>query len=345
MTPREFLDELTYPVSSGNALVALITFVLLISLASAAGMLGIWLAIAVIPAYLRYLTMIAEARARDRDASPPGIEYFTLVGNAWTLFPVIPVVLLGALVVETMQTFGAAAALVVALLGAPILPAIIGVLVITHSPLQSVDPRAIVRFVRGSGASYAYAPLAAVLVVAVPMLLDFLPAWAQSLLEVYLLAAFFAVVGAVTRASGLIDDIDLPDSAEPDPDEALAAEAADRVRVLNHAYGFVSRGNRDGGLEHVYGSLRDDPDPDEAWRWFFEQMLRWEDPYPGLLLAQQYLGRLLEAGDQVGAVKLMLRCRLMDETFRPLGADLPKAIAAAEACGNAELAVALSRKR
>ena len=74
-------------------------------------------------------------------------------------------------------------------------------------------------------------------------------------------------------------------------------------------------------------------------------MLRWEDPYPGLLLAQQYLGRLLEAGDQVGAVKLMLRCRLMDETFRPLGADLPKAIAAAEACGNAELAVALSRKR
>jgi len=81
MTPREFLGELTYPVRSGAALVAMITFILLMSLARAAGMLGIWLAIATIPAFLRYLTMIAEARAQGRDAAPPGIEYFSLVGN------------------------------------------------------------------------------------------------------------------------------------------------------------------------------------------------------------------------------------------------------------------------
>lgn len=345
MSPRDFLRELAYPASSSGTLIALITFLLLISLASAAGMLGIWLAIVVIPAYLRYLTMIAEARARERDASPPGIEYFTLVGNAWTLFPVIPVVLLGVLVVETMQALGAAAALVVALLGVPVLPAIIGVLVITHSPPQSVDPRAIVRFIRGCGPSYAYAPLAAVLVVAVPLMLDVLPSWAQSLLEVYLLAAFFAVVGAVTRSAGLNDDVDLPDGTEPDPDEALAEETADRTRVLNHAYGFVSRGNRDGGLEHVYASLRNDPDPDEAWRWYLEQMLRWEDTYPGLLLAQQYVGRLLEHGDQLAAVKLMLRCSLVDVSFRPLTVDLPRAIAAAEACDNRELVETLSRRR
>jgi hypothetical protein len=63
------------------------------------------------------------------------------------------------------------------------------------------------------------------------------------------------------------------------------------------------------------------------------------------LFAQQYLGRLLEAGDQVAAVKLMLRCRLVDEAFRPLSADLPRAIAAAEARNNRELAEALSRRR
>ena len=345
MTPRDFLDELIYPVRSGSTLIALITFVLLISLARAAGMLGIWLAIAVVPAYLRYFTMIAESRATERDASPPGIEYFTIVGNVWTLFPVVPAVLLGALVVEATQAFGAAGALVVALLGAPLMPAIIGVLIITHSPLQSIDPRAIARFIRGCGVSYAYAPVAVVLVVAVPMLLDFLPEWAEAALEVYLMAAFFAVVGAVTRGSGLIDAIDLPDAAEPDPDKAFAAEVADRRRVLNHAYGLVSRGNRDGGLEHIYASLREDPDPHAAWRWYLEQMLCWEDSCPGLLLAQQHLGHLFEAGDLVGAVKLMLRCRLIDPTFRPLSADLPRAIAAAEACGNAELAAELSRKR
>ncbi len=345
MSPREFLRELAYPAGSSSTLITLATFVLLILLAVKAGILGLWLAIVVVPAYLRYLTMIAEARARDRDASPPGIEFFTLVGNAWTLFPVIPVVLLGFLAVEAMQAFGAAAALVIALLGGVVLPAIIGVLVITHSPLQSVDPRAIGRFIRNCGASYAYALLAAVLVVAVPMMLDFLPAWVRSLIEVYLLAAFFAVIGAVTRGAGGMDDVELPDGVLPDPDETLAAEVADRTRVLNHAYGFLSRGNREGGLEHIYASLRDDPDPDEAWRWYLEQMLRWEDVYPGLLLAQQYLGRLLANGEQVAAVKLMLRCGLIDEAFRPLGADLPRAIAAAQACNNRELAETLSRRQ
>jgi hypothetical protein len=344
MSPRDFVRELAYPASSTSALITLATFVLLILLALTAGILGIWLAIVVVPAYLRYLTMIAEARATDQDASPPGIEYFTLVGNAWTLFPVIPVVLLAMLVVEAMQGLGAAAALFVALFGAAILPAMIGVLVITHSPLQSIDPRVIFSFIRGCGPSYAYAPLAAILVVAVPMMLDFLPVWAQSLLEVYLFAAFFAVVGAVTRSAGLINEVDLDERAVPEPDETLAAEEADRRRILNHAYGFVSRGNRDSGLEHIYASLRDDPDPDAAWRWYQDQMLGWEDTYPALLLAQQYLGRLLDMGDQVGAVKLMLRCRLVDEAFRPLSADVPLAIAAAEACNNQELLETLSRR-
>jgi hypothetical protein len=344
MSPRDFLRELAYPAGSATMLITLATFVLMILLALQAGILGIWLAIIVVPAYLRYLTMIAEARARGYEASPPGIEYFTLVGNAWTLFPVIPVVLLALLVVETTQSLGNAAALVMALLGGIVLPAVIGVLVITHSPLQSIDPRAIGRFIRGCGASYAYAPLAALLVVAVPMMLEFLPVWLRSVLEVYLLAAFFGVVGAVTRGAGLMDDVELPEGTEPGPDERLAAQVSDRRRVLNHAYGLSSRGNRDGGLEHVYAYLRRDPDPDAAWRWYLEQMLRWEDPYPGLLLAQQYLGRLLGNGDQVGAVKLMLRCRQIDTSFRPLGADLPHAAAAAKACNNPELLDALSRR-
>jgi hypothetical protein len=81
-----------------------------------------------------------------------------------------------------------------------------------------------------------------------------------------------------------------------------------------------------------------------AWRWYQEQMLRWEDPYPGLLLAQQYVGRLLDNGDQVGAVKLMLRCQHIDTRFRPLPADIPRAVTAARDCNNAELVDALSRR-
>ena len=345
MTPREFLDELAYPVRSGNALFALITFVILISLARVAGMLGIWLAVVTVIAFLRYLTMIAEARAQGRDASPPGIEYFTLVGNLWTLFPVIPVFIVARLVGATGNAYGDVAATVLAAGFGLLFPALIAVLVITHSPLQSIDPRALYRFVRRCGSSYWYAPAAAMAVVLLPTMLGFLPGMALNLIEVYLIIVLFAVAGAVTRGTNLFTDVDLPEAAEADEEKLRRGLERKRAQVLDHAYGFVSRGNRDGGLEHIYRWLARDPEPGDAWPWYFEQMLRWEDPYPGLLLAQQYLGRLLEAGDRVGAVKLMLRCRLADKAFRPLSADLPQAIAAAEACGNSELAGALSRKR
>ena len=345
MTPREFVDELTWPARSGSTLIALITFVLLFSLVRAAGMLGIWLAVATVPAFLRYLTMIAEARAQGRDAAPPGIEYFTIVGNVWTLFPVIPVFIVASLVGETRDAFGDVAAGVLATGFALLFPALIAVLVITHAPLQSIDPRALLRFIRRCGSSYWYAPAAALLSVFLPALLAFLPATLLNAVEVYSLIVLFAVTGAVTRGTNLFTEVDLPEAAEVDEEKWHRGLARKRTQVLDHAYGLASRGNREGGLEHIYQWLARDPEPDEAWQWCFEQMLTWQDSYPGLLLAQQYIGRRLEAGDQVGAVKLMLRCRLIDATFRPLSADLPRAIAAAEACGSAELAAELSRRR
>ena len=70
MTPREFLAELAYPARSGSTLVALLTFMLLVSLAEWAGMFGLWLMAVTVPAFLRYLTMIAEARAQGRRQQP-----------------------------------------------------------------------------------------------------------------------------------------------------------------------------------------------------------------------------------------------------------------------------------
>lgn len=343
MSLRDYLRELAYPASSSATLIALVTFVMLTGLVIFAGLFGIWLAVVTVPAYLRYLTMIAEARAKGIEAAPPGIEYFTLVGNAWTLFPVVPVLVMAFLIRETGEAFGDLPATFVALGFAALLPAIVGVLVITHSMLQSIDPRAIDRFIRGCGAAYWFAPATAVLVVLVPWLFGFLPIWVQLIMVMYLIAALFAVIGAVTRQPNLYDEIDMPDATEPDVEKVLAGLSRNRIKVVNHAYGFASRGNRDGGLEHIYDWLVKDPDPDAAWPWFLEQLLRWEDTYPALLLAQQYLGRLLQHNDKVGAVKLMLRCRLVNAEFRPLTADLPAAMVAAEACKNNELLQALSR--
>ena len=341
MSLREFLRELVFPATSTTTVLALFTFVVLIRLAMAAGLFGLWLLIATLPALLRYLTMIAEARAAGIDTPPPGIEFFTLVGNLWALFPVIPAVALAYALRVIEQFVGAIPALAVALGAAAIVPAMIGLLVLTHSPLTAVDPRAIGRFMIRCGGNYWYAPATAVLVVA-PVMPKSMPAFATIALEIYLAAALFAVIGGVTRHSALTDEVELPDAAEPGQEKVREADIRERSRVLNHAYGFASRGNRDGALAHIYDWLSQDPEPDAAWPWFLERMLRWDDVYPGLLYAQQYLGRLLALGNQVAAVKLMLRCRMLNEGFRPLGPDLPAAMDAARACGNDELLAALS---
>ena len=341
MSLRDYLRELAHPATSASTLIALAMFVLLVRLALAAGLFGIWLAVIVVPAFFRYLTMIAEARARGKETETPGIEFFTLGGGLWTLFPVIPVLVMAYLVSKTGETLGALPATFVALGFTALFPAMVGVLVITHSPLQSVDPRAIDRFIRGCGVAYWYAPVTAVCVVLAPTLLGFTPVWVQIVVEVYFVAAFFAVIGAVTRQSQLFDNVEIPDAIEPEAEKVLVGLHRERIKVVNHAYGFASRDNRDGALEHIYDWLVKDPDPDTAWPWFLDQMLRWENTWPALLLAQQYVGRLLEHNDKVGAVKLMLRCRLVNPDFRPLTADLPAAIAAAEACRNMELAQAL----
>lgn len=126
--------------------------------------------------------------------------------------------------------------------------------------------------------------------------------------------------------------------------EKVAVDAAllqARARVLNHAYGFISRDNRAGGFRHIEDWLHQDPAPQHAWEWFFQQLLGWEVKEPALEFAQIYLTRLLQDGDYAAAVKVMLRCRLEHETFLPLPQDRELARAAAEHCGNDELTRAL----
>ena len=61
MSPREVLAELSYPVRSLTPVLALLVFGLLITLASHAGLLGLWLLIVVVPAMFRFLVMLAES--------------------------------------------------------------------------------------------------------------------------------------------------------------------------------------------------------------------------------------------------------------------------------------------
>jgi len=70
-------------------------------------------------------------------------------------------------------------------------------------------------------------------------------------------------------------------------------------------------------------------------------MLGWEQKQHALFFAQQYIHDMLAHGERVPALKVIMRCRLIDENFKPLREDVPAAIQAAENSGNNELATVL----
>ena len=70
-------------------------------------------------------------------------------------------------------------------------------------------------------------------------------------------------------------------------------------------------------------------------------MLTWDNTLPALFFAQHNVRDHLQHGEQVPAVKLIMRCRLIDSQFRPFPEDLEAAILAAEASDNPALAADL----
>lgn len=342
--PLETIRALSYPLVEPSVLVPLIFFWLLFSLASWGGVLGLFMMFLLLPAVLRYQMILLEARARGIKPEVPGIEFFNWFGNGWTLFPVVILVILVWVTVAAGSQFGSSALFAMLVFSGLFFPACIAVLAITHSPLQSVNPIALARLWKKCATTFWQATVYLVGVAWVSMQAEGLPMMLAVLLQLALFFSFFSLVGSLIQPYGLIEDIDIPEM--PQQDEASVASAAiekSRINVLSHAYGFISRGNRDGGLNHLLESVAEDPDPVAARLWYFERMLTWDNTLPALFFAQHNVRDHLQHGEQVPAVKLIMRCRLIDAQFRPFPEDLEAAILAAEASDNPALAADLRR--
>lgn len=343
MSTSKLLRAALLPLTESSVLFALAGFWLLVALAKAAGMFGVWLALIIVPAVIRYQLYLLEAQAHGRAPEPPGIEFFNWVHDAWTLFPVVILVAVAWIGSVTQSAAGTGAMVVILGTFAAVYPAMLGVLAITHSPLQSVNPVALHRFIGRCGPSYAIAPAYLLLVAFLLWVSRELNPLASAFIEMFFVFSLHAVIGAVIEPHGIVDDVYIPDAAEPGEDERAADVVKSRTAVLGHAYGFISRDNREGGFDHIVNAIANDPDPKAAWAWYFDRMLGWENRQHALFFAQHYVRDALQHGEQVAALKAIMRCRLVDEGFRPFPDDVPAAIAAAEATRNTELAAVLKR--
>lgn len=351
MRPAEYLFELTLPFRSPSVLLTGFALFVYIGLVMTmfvvnpivAFALLLLLVIGIAPGITRYLVNIAAWRAKGYDIAPPSTEMFSLLGSFWQLLPLMLAVGAAAAGFTAGIELSPAAGGLLLVAIAVVFAAVVGVLVITHSALEALNPVELVRLVRRSGYGFWYAPATAWVAVVVTGLLAARAPFIAIAVGVCSTFAFFAVAGAVLRENALIDAVELPPAAMPPAEKQRAKVDGLRRSVLTHAYGFASRGNRQSALDHIDDAIGRDPDPAQAARWYFERMLEWEDRDPAVHYAQRYLSRLLASGESVAAVKLMLRARMENERFRPLAEDLPGAIAAAEGTGNDALADVLRR--
>lgn len=348
MKLTEFAREVTLPATTPSVLFSLILFFIFFQIAFLGRLFGIVIALVlaaqlvvfVLPALLRTLMQILEARSKGKEPAPPVVEFLSWVGHAWALFPLVHVTAFGYAFYLAGGLAGGAVAYGVAIVYALILPASLVVLAVTHSVLESLRFAAIIGLIRRCGFSYLTGPL--FLMAATGIVIWLHGRFDSRLLTefaiFYLTFASFAVFGGVVRSLQLEHELEIPDPANFNEEIFAECQEALRVSTLNHAYGLVSRGNRARGLEHLYNSLDDDPDSANSWAWYFGRMMDWENTAAALFFGQQYLHHLLHDRDNVAAVKIMLRCRLINEDFRPLADDTPLAIEAAEQCDNDELA-------
>lgn len=315
--------ELLYPLSEQAVVYAMLFYWALFLVARKAGMFGLWLLIGTIPAYLRYLLFVLEARANGRQAPVPSIEMFTPWDNFWTLTPLIHLAVftwagiwIAGFESRLATTFSTLALLL-------ILPASLAVLAVTHSPAASLNPLDLFRMMRACGPAYFVVP-AVLFFMSIAFAILYLAGVSPLLMDLatnYEFLLLFTLTGAVIHSRDIALQVDIDDPVEPTGDDLARDLEEERRKVANHAYGFISRGNRSGGFAHIREWLENEVAPDEAWRWFFLEMMKWQDKNPALFFAQEYLKQLLEWGLHSDAIKLVSRCLHESERWRPLPGD------------------------
>ena len=349
MNVNRFFRELAWPATDMVVLMAMVFFTLLALLVQAAGQLVLWLdlllGILLLPPLFRYLLMLLEARVYGRPTPVATIELFSIVDNFWSLAPLMIFALLiwGGIWLDEHVSALAARVFTAAMLA--VIPASLAVLAMTRSPVQAVNPHAIMRMIAVCEWHYLLVPAAVVLAWLVTSLLTSVGAPDVLILasRFYCLFLLFTFTGGLLHAKGVQFALSFDGDEVTDPPAEIDDLTRSRQRVLNHAYGFFSRGNRGGAMAHIQSAIQNESDIDGAYHWYFNAMLKWESKDGALLLAQGNLTRLLDEQRDVEVVKLISRCLLENPGFRPLSSDLDAALDAAARLDRDDLARALEQ--
>ena len=331
--------EFVFPATHVAVAIPMILSWFLFSVAVFFGLFGLLLFLATLVPFCRYLMCLLDARAYGRDAPAFDAELMAFVGDAWSLFPLLTAGLLLWFQIVLEAKLGPGTSLAATAVLSIAFPASLGVLSVTRSPLQSLNPVALARFVVAVAVNYVQLVLVLVGYAFALVVLDRagLPGPLVDLAIIYGLALMFSLTGAIAERRKLTDEVDIPAPLPVTESENREKLLKQRQRIANHAYGFASRGNRSGGLRHIQAHVDQEADLDDASDWFFNEMLTWDDKDAALAFAQAYLHRLLIERQDHKSLKLISQCFHADPRFRVRQEDREAAVEIAELNGRQDL--------
>jgi len=295
MRLAELPRELVYPLSHFAIVLPMIVSWLLFSLALFFGIFGLLVFLTTLVPFMGYLMKLLEARAHNAVVPAFDAELMSFSNSALGMFPLVPVVSLGWLYYTLAPGSPQVLAIVPVIAASAVLPALLGILSVTRSPVQSLNPVALFRFIRKTGKDYLLViALLGVTGVAIVWLFEAgSPSFLLRLALIYLVFLLYTLTGGITARHDLPEEVDIPEPVALTPAQSHEELLRERQQALTHAYDFVSRGNRAGGLAHIQAHIDNEGDPDEAYNWFFNTLLKWENTDGALFFGQIYLHRLL----------------------------------------------------
>jgi hypothetical protein len=345
MKAADLLRELAYPFSNLSVALVIAAFSVLFSIAimimqvnPVMAVVGASLSLILLFAMFRYGMSVLDARANGRDPMAADIGIFSVFDGVWRVFPLVVLLPAGWLGVYLDSRFGGAAALTFGAAFLAVFPAFLAILAVTHSPVESINPAAIGRMIKACGSGYVAIPVSLLVILVTSNLLDArMPLLLDVILDTYTIVLMFTLTGAIAHHAGVAAKIDVGVPVARPEREVRSATVAEREKVASHAYGFISRGNREGGFRHIEDWIGRDPDPHDAVTWFFNEMMRWESKDAALFFAQSCFSHYLHHEQEAEALKLMSTCMHESPRWRPSSADLPHAIELAERYGRDDL--------
>lgn len=332
MRPADFARETLYPLTRVTALVPMIVSWLLFTVAMFFGLFGLFMFVITLVPFMGYLMRLLDARAHNKEAPAFDAELMALLGNGWAFFPLVIVVLIGWPLYLVSLEVSVGVASILAIAAIILYPASLGVLSITRSPWQGLNPFAIIKFIQSSGLDYVLLIITLLLVSA--GLYFFGESGVSPFLFklglVYGAFLLYSLTGAVVGAHQFADEVDIPAALSATASESRKVLVGERQGVVSHAYGFVSRGNRAGGIAHIQTYIDGEQDQNEACGWFFNEMLKWENSDAALFFAQTYMHRLLLQQNEAAVLKLLSQCLHANVQFRPGAEDVNDVLEIAE---------------